>query len=427
MTDEPERQLGNTRLNRRRKALFAATALATSAIAIAVATVLFWRQRSPERHFANALRALDTRRFDEVRSDIEALEGIAAYEPHQHFLRGSLLLENGQYYRALEEFGGSVNDPELRVGSLTLSGQAAYKAGHLQDAVGLLEQAVEADPNAVDAMQWLASAYYDLGIGNRAIFYLNRLAELVPENPRPHRLMGLIRKDFENYSAAIADYRESLRRDGQQPDRDDILLELAACEFKLDKAEAALATLADCRPCADRWMREAECHYRLGRKDEARRLLDQALRAEPAHLSGLLLAGTIAFEEHNAAAALQVWWRASIAYPRDYLVRFKLSQAYRRAGDNREADKQAKLAEEIKGIRLEFSKLHEKAEAEPQNADVRCRLGKLARELDRPDLARVWFRAALAINPRHEETLRLLAGQVLDSATPSDATRARAP
>ena len=103
---------------------------------------------------------------------------------------------------------------------------------------------------------------------------------------------------------------------------------------------------------------------------------------------------------------MQVLSQAVAGYPKDYTVRFKLERAYRRMGDSQHADEQAGIASEIKRVREQFSNLHETAAAEPRNADVRCQLGVLAQQLDRPDLARVWFQAALAIDPRHAETLR---------------------
>ena len=384
--------------------------IAVLAVAVAAAGGMYWhRQRAP-RCFARALQALDAGRLEEAARALEGLGDAAAYAPHRHFLRGALLLGKKQYYGALDEFGHSVDHPELRLQTLTLSGQAAYEAVHLQDAIGLLRQATDMDADWLPALRWLASACYDLGLTDDAVRHLTRIAELDSDDPRPHRLMGLMYKDFENYPAAVAHYRESLRRDPQQSQRDRIVLELAECEIKLRQFDSALATLEACTPCADRWAQAAECQYGLDRRNEARLLLDQALRREPAHLSGLLLAGTMAQEQGDLTAAVAAFSRAVVARPKDYTARFKLAQACRRASKREEADKHTRAAEEIKRLREEFSKLHEKAAAEPGNADVRCRLGVLARELDRPDLARIWFRAALAIDGRHADTLRQLAG-----------------
>jgi tetratricopeptide (TPR) repeat protein len=286
-----------------------------------------------------------------------------------------------------------------------------------------LNQATQLKPDSLEALRWLASACYDLGLNDDAVAHLSRIAELDPRDPRPHRLMGLMSKDFENYPVAVKNYRESLRRDARQPDHDQIVLELADCEMKLRHFDTALETLRGCGPSAERWVREAECLHGVSRLQDAQRLLDQALRQDPAHLTGLLLAGTIATEQSDVTAAVDAFSRAVVAHPKDYVARFKLAQAYRRTGNNEAADKHTQVAEEIKRIREEFSKLHETAAAEPANADVRCRLGVLARELGRPDLARVWFRAALAVDPRHADTLRQLAGEPPPKGPPQTAPR----
>jgi len=219
-----------------------------------------------------------------------------------------------------------------------------------------------------------------------------------------------MQKDFENYTAAVASYRESLRRQATQPDREQILLELAECQMKLREYAEALVTLSEARGSADRWAAEAECQYNTGHAPEARRLLEQALAEAPAHLPALMLLGTMALDEGKAAAAVEAFSRAVTAYPKDYTARFRLSAAYRRAGNEGLAKQHAEAADQLKRWRLEFTKLHATAAAEPDNAEARCRLGELARELDRPDLAQVWFRAALAIDPRHARTLRNLLG-----------------
>jgi tetratricopeptide (TPR) repeat protein len=381
----------------------------------AVVLGVYWRELWAGHHFEKALAALDQGRPDAVQRELADLEGVPAYEPHRHFLRGAVLLHARRFYPALDEFGHSVDYPELRVRTLTLSGAALYGLKKYQDAARLLAAAVEADPDAVDAHRWLASAYYDLGLTQPTLAELSRVAELAPADPHPHRLMGLMYKDFERYDAAVEQYRESLRRDANQTEREPILLEMAECQIKLQRLDDALATLAQCQPSPQRWTKEADCHYQAGRTDEARPLLDRTLQQSPADLSALLLTGTIALQDGKAPVAVDAFVRATTAYPKDHVAHYKLSQAYHRVGNHALADQHARIADELRKSRLEFSKLHQTAAAEPGNADVRCRLGVLAGEVGRPDLAQVWFQAALAIDPRHQETLRRLGG----SASPS--------
>ena len=152
------------------------------AAALVIATAsgfgVWWHRRQPEERFARALAALDAKRYAEVRSELEALDAAGGPETQRHFLRGCLRLQAGQYFPALEEFGSAADDPELRVRTLTLSGEALYRVQDFQAAVGLLVQAVNADPQHVDAQRWLAAAYYDLGLTNDAMRHLAQVAEL---------------------------------------------------------------------------------------------------------------------------------------------------------------------------------------------------------------------------------------------------------
>ncbi len=385
-----------------------------------------WYWNRPEQQFARALEAVRHGQWEAVRGYAEALARAPGYEPHTHFLRGVLLVESGKPFAALAEFGHSVEHGDLRVATLTLSGRALYEARRWADAARLLRQAVEADPQAVEAHRYLALSYYALGLNRQCTMHLLRVAELAPDDPRPHRLLASMHKDFQEYAAAVENYQEALRRTGQAlPDRQAVLLELAECQLQLQQPEAAAQTLAGVPPGPDRWALEAECLRQQGRLDEAERRVDQALDQRPALLAALLLKGDLCLARGDARAAAEILARARLAYPKSHHVVAKLMQAYRRLGDEARVRELAGQADALKTLWTQFSELHAQAADQPENADVRCRLGELARQLDRPDLARAWFEAALAIQPNHAEALRQLAlgsgGGVAPTASPGSA------
>ena len=57
--------------------------------------------------------------------------------------------------------------------------------------------------------------------------HLRQVAEIDTSDPRPVRLLALINKDYARNRDALADYKESFRRDPNQPGRDEVLLEMA--------------------------------------------------------------------------------------------------------------------------------------------------------------------------------------------------------
>jgi hypothetical protein len=69
---------------------------------------------------------------------------------------------------------------------------------------------------------------------------------------------------------------------------------------------------------------------------------------------------------------------------------------------------QLKLRNELRDLVTQFSRLHGKAVANPADADLRYQLGVVANRLDKRELARSWFMAALALDPTHTHARQAL-------------------
>jgi tetratricopeptide (TPR) repeat protein len=360
-----------------------------------------WYWRSAGQRFRRGLAAADRRDAEGIRRELPHWPRNAAYEPHRRFLAGALFLLDGQPEEALNELRFARDVPELHVRTMTLAGQSLYQLGQQAEALKPLSRALEADPNAIDAHRWIASSYYDLGAIHHALSHLDTIARLDARDPRPHRLMGLMHKDFEHYGEAITCYLESLKRDPRQSSANEIRLELAECQTKQREYKEALATLAEAPQEPAAWVLAAECHIGLTQGDDADPLIARALASEPDNLSARMLAATRSLEAGRVDESADHLRKAITRHPRDYTARFKLSQVYRRLGKITEADQELKVSEEIKALRDKFTKLHEQAANAPQDAELRYQLGLAAIQLDRPDLAVGWLRVALSLNPQH--------------------------
>jgi tetratricopeptide (TPR) repeat protein len=358
---------------------------------------------APRRHFQAALTAFARNDLDRVLTAHEALQGVDGYEPHRRLLAGMILLRSQRLLEAIVEFGFAREHSDTRALAYTLSGEALYKSKQFRDAQRILAAALQWDPQQTDAHRWLAALYYDVGAMNQALSHLAFVAQQAPGDPRPHRLTGLIHKDFEEYTKAINAYRESLKRGPSQPDKEAVLLELAECQSKLQQHKEALETLRTCPSSAQCLWLQAECRRALGDQAVAGRLVDEAIAREPSHLPALQLKGTLDLEAGNAAAAVDVLSKAVKAYPKEWRPRYTLAMAYKRLGDAKQAAEQLKTYEELRALRDRFTKLHTQAIQEPDNAERRYELGVVARQLDKPLLAISWFEAALALQPAHEK------------------------
>ena len=218
-----------------------------------------------------------------------------------------------------------------------------------------------------------------------------------PDSFDAHRLLGLIHNDYERYPEAVEHYRESLRRAPDQPDRDDVLVELAGSLIKLRSHREALATLEPLSASDAADLIRAECLLAIGDRAGARAIVERLLRASPDDLGALILDGSVHLEDGDPQGALDPLQRVVARHPRDYLARLKLAQAYAGCGREAEADEARAEAERIRALRREFADLHQEAWAKPADAAVRRRLAAMAAALDRPDLEEVWLEAAAAV------------------------------
>lgn len=419
--------------------------LAGLVVLLAIIVGWQWRERQPERRFQRAISALERNDVVGARRELNGWPSAVDFEPQRHYLQGKLFLVDGDAMSALEEFlavGGwtgaravvtaqdeaarnarrtTVGIPDRVVSSaLTEAGQILYKMGRQPEAIGPLEDAIERQEDNIEAHRWIASCYYDLGVAPVVREHLNRVAELAPEDARPFRLIGLMHKDFEHYDEAITAYQEALRRTNPPVNQAEVMLELAECQVKLRQFSDALHSLGLCEPSAQRDVLQAECHLALGNLPLAQKHLSVALAEDPSSLSALLLSASLDLEANDVEAAVNTLRLICKRYPRDYIARYRLSQALRRLGRADEAQEEAAVAEKIKEMRDQFTKLHEKAAQEPGNPEVRHALGMTALALDQPDLAVNWFRMALALAPDYEPSRQALAALLKSQAAPRE-------
>lgn len=386
---------------------------AASIVAAMVAAALthHWliETRAPGWLFHWGLEAFEAGELDPVVVAADGLRGAPGFEPHVHLLEGMVALRMGRLVEAIQEFGHARDHPQLAGLAYALSGEALYRLRQFRDAERILNQALAIDPQQLHAHRYLAMLYCDLGAMTLAEHHLLAVAEAAPSDPRPHRLLGLIHKDYELYQRAVDDYRQSLARNPHQTDDEAIRLELAECLVKLRNFDEALEEIERCPPSGRRLAIEAECRYGKGDRAEASRLVEEALRLAPRHLDALLLKATLQLDCGDTAGAIRTLEEARTHHPTAYRVRYKLTQAYQRAGRQEDAKREAQATKEYRDLITRFADLHQEAIARPDDLEVRYQLGVTAQRLGRPDLAEAWFTVVLAMDPNHTAARQALA------------------
>ncbi|HWB12897.1 MAG TPA: tetratricopeptide repeat protein [Pirellulales bacterium] len=362
---------------------------------------------TPERRFQGALRSLRASDAENVQYQILAVAPREESQARASLLRGWLMLEAtkadepGRNAAVMDELGDAADDEQHRALALALMGRVRYEEGKLADALVLLDRSLQLDRDEVEAHRWLGIALYDIGLARPAVFHLEEVARQEPWNGRPHHLMGIIHREravvsgealaFEDAAAA---FKESLARDPQQPNADEIRIELGRCYFYRNEFDQALEAVRPCFDAPESLVLRAECYYGKGDVDRANQCVDLALEQNPDDSRALSVKATIATKGRDFQQAATLLARAVQGKPSDYDLRYKLFSAYQHIGENEKAAEQAEEMEKLRGMYSELQVLTARASADLSDADIRYRLAELATRLDMRESAESWLKAA---------------------------------
>ena len=160
----------------------------------------------------------------------------------------------------------------------------------------------------------------------------------------------------------------------------------------------------------------AECDYNLGDLGIALEQLQRSLEMDPFQRDAILLTGTIQVQDKQYNQAIGTILKGLESNPKDDQLMYKLAEAYRGVGDSKNAEKYIALSDELRQKRERFSKLNTDAIAEPTNIEMRFELGQLAEEIDKPELAVIWYQAVLQLDPMNEEAAKNINRIILEQS-----------
>lgn len=381
--------------------------LIAACAALALAGGWYFGLASPVRRFETALRSLRANDPEKVSYELLAIEPSNRMEAQASLLRGWLMMKSGdrgsqeRTGALIEELNDAASDDEQnRALALALLARVRYENHQLADVVQLLGEALTLDPNEVEAHRWAGIILYELGLYMRAIPHLELVARLEPSNGRLHRLLGVIHRergaivgDAFAYKAAIEAYEESLRRDPDPQDMEDIRVELARCYLSRNEWDEALAALRPCSDTTDCLAIRAECYYSKGELERALGCIDRALAEAPDDAQSLSVKATLVTAKRDLPQAAELLERALVHEPANYNYRYRLVQVYRNLGKDDLADEHAAIMDRLLKLLEEQGNLSKRALTEGDPA-IRFRLHDLCEQLGDHKMAESWRKAA---------------------------------
>ncbi len=386
------------------------------------ALTLAWQYfTDPWPKFESGVRGVRENDGRAVEAALKSLDVEDSYRLQNQLFKAYIALRDGDLPNAIQLAEQARQHPDVSVEANVLAGEAAYVMGAAGNAKLYWEEALRQDSDYVPAHRWMGVLYYDLGAMDLSIVHLSIVSKLAPNDSRPDRLMGLMNRDYERPEVAIPHYVESLKRSPNQTDADQVRYELAECHYKLREYDKALDVLKLCQASPKHQLLKARCLLNTGALDESRQLANSVLQQESKPtVDSLQLNAEIALADGDPKKTEELLQTAAKVDPHHHGVRTQLAQVLSRLGKPAESQKQTEIAEELQKKWQRFSDLQIDAINQPTNAEIRFEIGTLASQLGKLELARVWYKAALAINPSMQSAIKAITA--LDGPPSSPAT-----
>jgi Tfp pilus assembly protein PilF len=363
----------------------------------------YWRYRvtRPEYRLRQGQAAILQGDLREAERWAAALE--SAGDPDRaHLLRGQMHLSNNELNAAIREYNQINHDQTDVLVEASLSfGLKFLDRGRPVEAEPLLLYVASARPENIDARRGLAAIYYDRGAMSNALAQLEKWVELDGGDGQPHRFMGVIYKDMEANGPAAEHYRAALGLHLSPQVRRQMVPELADVLIRQNEHTEALKYLDGYlseggAPTVSLLELRADCLYGLQDPAGAVRALDRAAALGRPSPRGRRVRALLYVAAGDFAAAAGVLEEALQDDPHDCPCRYQLALAYERLGRRTDADEQRRRLDQSRRLFQELSDLNQEAIRQPTDVAVRRRLAEVCVKLDKPELARMWLRAAAA-------------------------------
>lgn len=353
---------------------------------------LSWRERNPEKLWAQGEAAMRAGRFHEADAIVHQLARLRTPTPRDDFLRAQAGLALERPDDALAALARIGDNDELASQARLMAGQIELRRGRLATAEKRLQEAVRIDPKSIKAHRELIYIYGMLlrrGPLNDEFRKLSELTPLTFENLFHWTLTrntlwepSELRKDLERFLKA-------------EPSDRATRLALAECLRRLgqrDEADATLAVLPD----SDVEARAIRVRLALdrGENEKAAALLAGGPARAPALAQ---LRGKLALARGDAETALREFQLAYAVEPDNRDTLTGLTGALKRLGRDQEA---VPYLETVRKYDV-LASLMARASAQGASQDLQfiAALGAASEALGRLHEARGWYQLVIAREP----------------------------
>jgi tetratricopeptide (TPR) repeat protein len=306
------------------------------------------------------------------------------------FKEARRLAQQGKYDDAIAMLEAMAAQAPRPAGVSHELGTAYYKKGDYLKAAEYLKQAAAEDPNDKEAVQLLGLSYYLAGRPAEAIPYLEKVQTWYPRaNVDAAYILGIAyiqAKDYPNARKAFAkmfdvppdsgasylftarmlfrqeftpiaeDYaQKAVAADPKLPLAHELLGEIHLFTSKIPEAindfQQELAINPAYPPA---YYKLGDAYSRIQKYDEAERLLQRSIWLDATSTGPYILMGKVLEKKGEPVLAIRTLQRAANMDPNNPMTHQVLGQAYRDIGKADEAERELKIAEQLRNKQADF-------------------------------------------------------------------------
>lgn len=378
---------------------------------------------------SRAVEALALRRFHESEEWLESARLLSRNDPAVEFLQARIDRRRGRLDDMLGRLKWCADHGIPRSVLQREAWMAQAQTGDLRDLHAHLPDLLMEDSG--DDLREVCDAYVNGCILNYWLPEAQQVLELwiadFSEDPEPLFLLGRLQEHASQLDMAEQSYRQALEMEPRHAPAAYNLGRLLL--FQRNQPDAALLAYRQSARHLEQphpaLVREAECLTKLNRLLEARSLLDHVLSLPSADIEeayrvvgdpgasapaqALAAYGRLELAAGDTESAIGWLQRAVEADPFDWKTRYLLGVSLSELGRVDEAAGHLEIVEQSSLAMAEMDTLLSRVPDEPDNADIRCRLGRIFMEFVSEQQGVVWLESALQVDPANADAHAALA------------------
>lgn len=230
-----------------------------------------------------------------------------------------------------------------------------------------------------------------------------------PHDPQPHFYRGVLAFHRQDWPEAQASLRAALNLAPQRRDVRLLLADAFGQDYQYREALKHYRLCLEQEQSPQALFGVGKCLEAMGETDEARRTYVRLLDIVPDHYEGRLALGRLDFSFGDAPQAVRWLEPAAAARPYEFEVRHALAWALQVAGEKDRAREHFLYAVKAQETLHTLGKLTRRVEAEPDNTELRYRIGAILLERGQASDGLAWLTSVLQLQPGHPAAHRALA------------------